>query len=67
MTNKKAAAYAIDCFLVARRSKPDTRETDMIDLITDLCHLAQSEGLRPSAILITAKNHWEEESYDARS
>lgn len=66
MSRTTAAAYAIDCFLAARGTSPDTKETDIVDLITDLCHLAQKEGLRPSAILITAKNHWEEEDYESR-
>lgn len=40
---------------------PDAIEAEIVDLITNLCHLADQHGLRASGLLITAKNHWENE------
>ena len=63
MANPEAAREALEAFVTAR-GESDTDETDIIDLITDLCRLASIEGLRPSSILITAKNHWETEEWE---
>ena len=38
-----------------------TYETDIIDLITDLLHLAEAEGADPRFVARAALGHWEAE------
>ena len=42
----------------------DCYETDIIDLIADLLHLAEAEGVDPESVLRMAKMHWEAERVD---
>ena len=39
----------------------DCYEADITDLIADLLHLAEAEGVDPESVLRMAKMHWEAE------
>lgn len=41
--------------------KDDCTECAIVDLISDMLHLAQSEGLDPAEVLRMANTHYEEE------
>ena len=59
MTNAERARRASD--MVQSFGWREEVETDIIDLITNLLHLAHQEGLDPQAILRMAEIHFEEE------
>jgi len=59
MTNEERASRAAD--MVQSFGWREGAETDIIDLITNLLHLAHQEGLDPQAILRMAETHFEEE------
>jgi len=61
MTNQERASRAKNALLNSGIT-PDTPETDIIDLITDLLHLAWEERLDPEAILRMAEGRFDEES-----
>lgn len=42
----------------------DCYEADITDLIADLLHLAEAEGVDPESVLRMAKMHWEGERVD---
>lgn len=60
MTNKERAALAKRA-LDAAATTPDTPETDIIDLVANLLHLAHRECLDSDSIIRIAKNHFEHE------
>ena len=60
MTNEERAAIA-DEALNALPEREDDTWTDIIDLTTNLLHLAHQEGLDPQTILRMAETHLEEE------
>ena len=65
--NEERAARAKECLICFRSEHPDYRGTDepdeaaLIDLFTDLMHLAKSMGQEPASLVRTAANHYEEE------
>ena len=62
--NIEAARAAINAFN-DERAYNDSTETDLIDLITDLCHLYAEDGSDPLPLLDMARQHFEEEHGEA--
>ena len=63
--NLDAAKYALSAYN-EKRDFDDELKSDLIDLIADLLHYANMEGLDPGIILFHAENHLREEIEDER-
>ena len=60
LTKKQANEERIRIAMTAIENMPDTDdlETGIIDLITNLLHLAEQEGLAPEKLVALARAHW---------
>lgn len=67
--NEKREQRAREALICYRSEHPDYSGTDepdeaaLIDLFTDLMHLAKRMGQKPEHLVRTAANHFEEESH----
>lgn len=59
ITNAERAAIAESCLLVKKYC--DEKRENITDLISDLLHLCDREGLDAEEIVDNAKMHWEAE------
>jgi hypothetical protein len=57
----KAARSALAAFKKTTKDAPDTMESDIVDLVTDLLHLANRHGIDPAAVVTCALDHFTNE------
>jgi gamma-glutamyl:cysteine ligase YbdK (ATP-grasp superfamily) len=65
MDNQKrirAARMAIEAHLVTTKDDTRTHDEDIIDLLTNLMHLAQADGFDPASLVRMASANYEAES-----
>jgi hypothetical protein len=62
----ESARQALDQYYLSKGEPPDTLETGIIDLLTDLLHLARNEGLDAFKLGQTALTHFVVEIEKAR-
>lgn len=58
--NKKRASKAAACILYGGFNNGDIRD-DMVDMVTDLMHLADQKNIDFEGVINSAKNHFDEE------
>jgi len=63
VTNEERLSSARNA-LICSDITPDTPETDIIDLLANLLHLAREEGLSPEYLIGVALRHYLEEVND---
>jgi hypothetical protein len=57
-TRTKNARATLREYLRITKREPDTLKTDIIDLVTDLCHLANRHDIDYASIVFCAREHF---------